>query len=99
MAMAQQRAKHCPFPHDVASGRPRLGVSLLLPSPNPRSILDLLGSTDQELQDHMAKGHPYEFNMGHGKSFKDYNERLRVNEHPDIEHRDIRHPVIEHPGQ
>ena len=74
MAMAQQRAKHCPFPHDIASGRPRLGVSLLLPSPNPRPILDLLGSTDQELQEHMAKGHPYEFNMGHGKVFKDYKQ-------------------------
>ena len=74
MAMAQQRAKHCPFPHDIASGRPRLGVSLLVPSPNPRPLLGLLGDTDQELQERMAKGHPYIFNMGHGKSFQDYKE-------------------------
>ena len=74
MAMAQQRAKHCPFPHDIASGRPRLGVSLLLPSTNQRPLLDLLASTDQELQEHIAKGHPYEFSMGGGKVFKDYKE-------------------------
>ena len=69
MAMVQQRAKHCPFPHDIDSGRPRLRVSLLVPSPNPRPLLDLLGDTDQELQEKMAKGHPYAFNMGSGKPF------------------------------
>ena len=63
--MAQQRA-HCPFPHDIVS-RLRLGVSLLRPSPNPRSLLDLLGLNDQELQEQMAKSHSYAFNMGHGQ--------------------------------
>ena len=35
-----------------------------------------MGIPDLELQEQMAKGHPYAFNMGHGKMipFKDYNE-------------------------
>ena len=68
--MAQQ-SRHCPIPHDVATNRPKLGVSLLSPSSTPRPILGLLGVTDQQLQEQMAKGHPYEFNMGGGKVFKD----------------------------
>ena len=73
-----QRVKHCPLPHDIASGRPRLGVSLLVPSPSPSPILGLLGVTDQELQEQMAKGHPYEFNLGGGKVFKDYKEAVNA---------------------
>ena len=71
---SQQRAHSCPFPHDIATKRPQLGVSLLAPSPNPRPLLHLLGATDQELQKEMARGHPYQFNLGHGRSFKDYKE-------------------------
>ena len=61
-------ARHCKWP--------KLEVSLLSPSPSPRPLLDLLGFTDQELQEQMAKGHPYEFIMGHGKtiSFRDFKE-------------------------
>ena len=70
----QQRAHSCPFPHDIATKRPQLGVSLLAPSPNLRPLLHLLGATDQELQKEMARGHPYQFNLGHGRSFKDYKE-------------------------
>ena len=54
--MAQRRC--CP----VAG----IGVDFLKPSSAPRPLLHLLGLTDQELQEQMAKGHPYEFNMGHG---------------------------------
>ena len=91
MAMAQQRARHCPFPHDIASGRPRLGVSLLVPSANPRPLLGLLGDTDQELQERMAKGHPYAFNMGNGNniSYQNYQEvtkALMERNLPDVWH-------------
>ena len=86
--MARQ-AQHCPIPHDVANNRPRLGVSLLSPSPNPRPILDLLGVSDQALQEQMAKGHPYIFNMGGGKFFKNYRETVNAlmeRNMPDILH-------------
>ena len=56
-----QRTK-CPFPHDSIDGSPNLRVSLLIPSPAPRPLLDLLGVNDQELQEQMAKSHPYAFN-------------------------------------
>ena len=69
---------NCPIPHDGANGLPTLGVSLLTPSPNPPPILDLLGVSDQELQDHMAKGHPYVFNMGGGKTYQNYQETAKV---------------------
>ena len=61
--MARQGAHHCPFPHDIANNRPRLGVSLLRPSPNPRPLLDLMGLSDQKLQEQMARGHPYGFEI------------------------------------
>ena len=54
-------AQNCPFPHDVASGRPRLGVFVLRPSPSPRPIPELLGQTDDDLQEKMAKHHSYAF--------------------------------------
>ena len=48
----------------------------MTPSSNPLPLPALLGLTDQELQEQMAKGHGYGFNMGHGKiiPFKDYKE-------------------------
>ena len=53
-----------------------IGVNFLTPSFNPRPLPDLLGLTDHQLQEQMAKGHAYGFNMGHGKiiPFKDYKE-------------------------
>ena len=81
--------KKCPFPHDSIDGSPNLRVSLLIPSPTPRPLLDLLGVNDQELQEQMAKGHPYEFNMGGGKVFKDYKEAVTAmmeRNMPDILH-------------
>ena len=53
-----------------------IGVDFLTPSANPVSLPHLLGLTDQELQEQMAKGHGYGFNMGHGRiiPFKDYKE-------------------------
>ena len=67
---------NCPIPHDGANGLPTLGVSLLTPSPNPRPLLDLLGGNDQKLQEQMAEGHPYAFNMGSGNniSYQNYQE-------------------------
>ena len=66
--MARQ-GSHCPMPHDIANNRPKLGVSLLVPSQTPRPLTELLGVNDQELQEQMAKGHPYAFNLGSGQSF------------------------------
>ena len=57
--IAGQSAGLCPLPHN----RPKLGVSILTPSTTPRTILDLLGVNDQELQEEMAKGHPYAFKL------------------------------------
>ena len=75
--MAQQD-DHCFLPHKRDKTKPTVGVSILQPSPAPRSILDLLGINDQELQEQMAKGHPYPyaFHMGGGKSisFENYQE-------------------------
>ena len=73
--MAQQD-DHCFLPHKRDKTKPTVGVSILQPSPAPRSILDLLGINDQELQEQMAKGHPhpYAFHIGGGKSisFENY---------------------------
>ena len=65
-------SKPCCLPHDGA----RAGVQFLSPSKSGRTPLQLLGISDQELQEQMAKGHPYAFNMGHGIiiPFKDYKE-------------------------
>ena len=77
--MAPQ-GSHCPLPHEIATNRPKLGVSLLKPSPNPRPLIDLLGVNDQELQEQMAKGHPYVFNMGSGKTiaYQNYQEAAKA---------------------
>ena len=65
-------SKPCCLPHDGA----RVGVQFLSPSKSGRTPLQLLGISDQELQEQMAKGHPYAFNMGQGTiiPFKDYKE-------------------------
>ena len=77
--MARQGSR-CPFPHDIANNRPKLGVSLLKPSHTPRPLLNLLGVNDQELQGQMARGHSYAFNMGSGKtiSYQNYQEAAKA---------------------
>ena len=57
-----------------------IGVHFLTPSSKPLPLPDLLGLTDQQLQEQMAKGHGYGFNMGHGKiiPFKDYKEAVEA---------------------
>ena len=64
MAAAQPRC--CP----VAG----IGIQSLTSSPSPLPLPRLLGLTDLQLQEQMAKGHG--FNMGHGRTipFKDYKE-------------------------
>ena len=53
-----------------------IGVHLLTPPSAPQPLLDLLGLTDEQLQEAMAKNHPYGFLMGHNKSipFSNYKE-------------------------
>ena len=53
-----------------------IGVHLLTPASNPRPLLDLLGLTDEQLQEVMAKDHPYGFIMGHNRNipFSNYKE-------------------------
>ena len=89
--MVTRQGSHCPLPHDIANHRPKLGVSALNPSPTPRPLTELLGVSDRELQEQMAKSHPYVFNMGHGQSiqFKDFKEAaeaLMERNMPDILH-------------
>ena len=57
-----------------------IGVHLLTPASNPRSLLDLLGLTDEQLQEVMAKDHPYGFIMGHNRSipFNNYKEAAKA---------------------
>ena len=58
--------------HSRKTGLPVFSVSLLSSSPSssesssssPHPFLQLLGLSDQELQEQMAKGHSYAFNMG-----------------------------------
>ena len=78
--MARQGVQHCPLPHEIAINRPKLGVSLLKPSPAPRPLLGLLGVNDQELQEQMSKGHPYAFNMGGSNiiPFQNYQKAARA---------------------
>ena len=78
--MAMAMGTRCPLPHKIANNRPKLEVSILMPSPTHRPILELLGINDQELQEQMAKGHPYAFNMGSGKiiSYQNYEEAAEV---------------------
>ena len=53
-----------------------IGIQSLTPSSSPLPLPRLLGLSDQQLQEQMAKGHGYGFNMGHGRiiPFKDYKE-------------------------
>ena len=51
-----------------------IGLNILTPTSTPRPLPDLLGLTNKQLQDQMAKGHTYEFNLGHGRHIKDYKE-------------------------
>ena len=60
-----------------------IGVHFLTPpsSLHPsRALPHLLGLTDQQLQEQMARGHPYGFNLGHGQifPFNDYLEAARA---------------------
>ena len=56
-----------------------IGLNILTPTSSPRPLPDLLGfGNDQQLQEHMAKEHSYEFNLGHGKLFKDYKEAAKA---------------------
>ena len=77
--MARQGIR-CPMPHDFATNRPQLRISLLVPSPTSRPLLDLFGISDQELQEQMAKSHPYAFYNGSGKtiSYQNYKEAARA---------------------
>ena len=69
---AQLRRRCCP----VAG----IGAHFLTPSSSPRPLPHLLGLTDQQLQEKIAKGHPYAFNLGHGKiiPFNDYEEAAKA---------------------
>ena len=76
----------CPL-QSPENGLPCFGVSLLSPSSpslssssSPHPMLQLLGLTDQELQEQMAKGHIYAFNMGNNNiiPFKDFQEAAKV---------------------
>ena len=57
-----------------------IGVHSLTPPSNPRPLLDLLGLTDEQLQEVMVKNHPYGFIMGHNKSipFSNYKEAAKA---------------------
>ena len=71
---------NCALPHERVSGKPNLRVSFLSPSTTPRPLLDLLGVTDQELQEQMARGHSYAFNMGNDNiiSFQNFQEAAKL---------------------
>ena len=75
-----RQGNRCPMPHDIANNRPKLGVSLLVPSQTPRPLTELLGVNDQELLEQMARGHPYAFNLGSGKSisYQNYKEAAKA---------------------
>ena len=74
-AMAQARVPQtCCLPH------PGIGFHILTSQLPSRLLPHLLGLTDEQLQERMAKGHPYAFNMGHGKiiPFNDYEEATKA---------------------
>ena len=94
--MAQMRC--CPL-KSPTRGLPSFGISHLSPSSllltssssSPHPMLQLLGLSDQELQEQMAKGHSYAFNMGNNNiiPFKDFQEAAKVlmeRNMPDILH-------------
>ena len=78
---------------------PPFGISHLSPSSSsltsssssPHPMLQLLGLSDQEMQEQMAKGHSYAFNMGNNNiiPFPDFQEAAKVlmeRNMPDILH-------------
>ena len=90
--MVQSRC--CPL-QSPATDLPSFGVSFLFPSsvssvssPStsstisspPHPMLQLIGLSDEELQEQMAKGHSYAFNMGNSNiiPFKDFREATKV---------------------
>ena len=81
--MAQSRC--CPL-QSPRTGLPSFGIALLSPSSSassstsPHPLLHLLGLTDQELQEQMAKGHIYAFNMGNNNiiPFRNFQEAGKV---------------------
>ena len=81
--MAQSQC--CPLQNTV-TGLPSFGVSMLsLPSllassSSPHSMLQLLSLPDQELQEQMARGHSYAFNMGNDNiiSFQNFQEAAKL---------------------
>ena len=56
-----------------------IGVHFLIPPTSPQPLLDLLGLTDEQLQEVMAKNHPYGFIMGHNSSipFSNYKDAAK----------------------
>ena len=80
--MAQSRC--CPL-QNALTGLPSFSVSLIStslvsPPSSPPRILQLLGLSDLELQEQIAKGHSYAFNMGNNNiiPFKDFQEAAKV---------------------
>ena len=57
-----------------------IGVHSLTPPSTPQPLLDLLGLTDEQLQEVMAKDHPYGFIMGHNRNipFSNYKEAAKA---------------------
>ena len=84
-AMAQMYC--CPL-QSRHTGLPSFGVSLLShssytsasSSASPYPLLHLLGLSDHELQEQMARGHSYAFNMGnnHVIPFQDFHEAVKA---------------------
>merc|ERR1719270_3109174 len=93
MSLATTTPCRCPL-RNTKTGLPSFRVSLLSPSSSsssPHPMLQLLGLSDQELQEQMAKGHSYAFNMGNSYiiPFQDFEEAAKVlmeRNMPDILH-------------
>ena len=68
-----------------------IGFDFPTPSASPGPLPQLLGLSDLQLQEQMAKGHPYEFNMGQGlvipfQNYKKAAKALMERNLPDILH-------------
>ena len=86
MATASQLSCSCLL-KSRQTGLPAFGVSFLCPSSSsasssasPHPLLQLLGLSDQELQEQIAKGHSYAFNMGNNQiiPFQDFEEAIKA---------------------
>ena len=88
MAEGKAKAKSCCMNnHDKHNTGSPLGKSEILASEVKKSILELLGSTDGEVQEKMKKVHSYIFDMGGGKYFENYEDaedELLKRNFPDI---------------